>query len=185
MEDFILEIPKWEGEIVFSQELITLILVIIALITGVLLCFWGYRYFKTIALILVGCICGFIGYRIGEGMTSNLVLQMCIFVMFTFVGVCMLFFLSILWVWLLDKLKIRSFIQRTLHIIASLSGALMVGGITYFRVYQNLLVVVIIAGVLAIAGIWYGMRNVKARRVFRTYEDLRKLKPLTEDELNA
>ena len=41
MKDFILEIPKWEGKIVFSEEVITLFLVIVALIAGVLLCFWG------------------------------------------------------------------------------------------------------------------------------------------------
>ena len=64
MEDFVLEIPKWEGEIVFSPELITLILVIVALITGILLCFWGYRYFKTIVLILIGCLCGGVGFQI-------------------------------------------------------------------------------------------------------------------------
>ena len=185
MEDFILKIPKWEGEIVFSQELITLIVVIVALITGVLLCFWGYRYFKTIALILLGCICGIIGYRIGEGMTSNLVLQMCIFIMFTFLGVCIFYLLSMVWVWFLDKLKIRAFVQRTLHIIASLTGALLVGLITYFMVFQNVIVAVIIAGILAIAGVCYGIRNVKARRVFRTYDDLKKLEPLTEDEINA
>lgn len=185
MQDFILKIPKWEGEIVFSQELITLILVIVALITGVLMCFWGYRYFKTIALVLIGCLCGIIGYKIGEGMTSNLVLQMCIFVMFSFLGVCLFYFLSMLWVWLLDKLKIRSFIQKALHIIASLAGALLVGGVTYFMVYQNAIVVIIITVILAVAGIWYGIRNVKARRVFRTYEDLLKLKPLTEEEINA
>ena len=124
------------------------------------------------------------GRRLSD-MTSNLVLQMCLFVMFTFLGVCIFFLFSFLWVWLLDKLRIRAFVQRTLHFIASFLGALMVGIITYLKVYQNLLVVVIITCALAAAGIWYGIRNVKTRRVFRTYEDLIKLKPLMEEEINA
>lgn len=185
MKEFILTIPKWEGQITFSDELVTLILVIIALVAGILLCFWGYRYFQTITLILLGCLCGMIGYRVGESMTGNEVLQLCIFVMFTFFGVCMCYFLSIIWTSITKKLGIQSFLQRTLHIIASLAGALIVGVVTYTQVYCNLLVVIIAAVLLAAAGIWYGMRNVKARRVFRTYDDLSKLKPLTEEKANA
>ena len=185
MKDFILKIPKWEGEIIFSADLITLILVIIALIGGVLLCFWGYRYFQTLALVLLGCVCGFIGYKIGSQMTSNEVLQMCIFVMFTFFGVCMFYFLSILWTSVTKKLGIQSFLQRTMHIIASLVGALIVGIVAYTQVYCNLLIVISVTVLLAAAGIWYGIRNVKARRVFRTYDDLSKLKPLTKEEADA
>lgn len=185
MKDFILTIPKWEGQISFSNELITLILVIIALTAGVLLCFWGYRYFQTIALVLLGCACGMLGYRVGSGMTGNEILQMCIFVMFAFFGVCMFYGLSILWVFITKKLGIQSFLQRTVHIIASLIGALVVGAVTYTQVYCNLAVVVVLTVLLAAAGIWYGMKNIKARRVFHTYEDLSKLKPLTEEKANA
>lgn len=182
MEDFILKIPKWEGQIDFSQEVITLVIVIVALVTGVTLCFWGYRYFQTIALVLIGCVCGAIGFKIGESMTPNPVLQMCIFVMFTFLGVCLFYFLSILWATLLNKLKIQAFIQRTLHIIAAVSGALIVGIVTYTQVFKNLIAVVIGTAVLAIGGIWYGIKSIKAKRVFRTYEDLYKMKPLTEEK---
>lgn len=185
MEDFILTIPKWEGEIIFSKELITLILVIVALIAGVLLCFWGYRYFKTIALIILGCFSGALGYRIGQGMTSNLILQMCMVIMITFLGVCLFYFLAILWSWFTNKIGIQTFLQRFLHIIAALIGALFVGVITYTQVYQNGIAVIIITVLLAGAGIWYGMRSIKARRVFRTYEDLLRLKPLTEEKENA
>lgn len=185
MEDFILKIPKWEGQIDFSQEVITLVIVIIALITGVTMCFWGYRYFQTIVLVLLGCGCGIIGFHIGQGMTPNPVLQMCIFVMFTFLGVCLFYFLSILWATLLNKLKIQSFVQRSLHIIAAISGALIVGLVTYTQVFCNLIAVIVITAVLAIGGIWYGIRSIKAKRVFRTYEDLYKMKPLTEEKANA
>ena len=185
MKDFILTIPKWEGQIIFSNELITLILVIIALIAGVLLCFWGYRYFQAIVLILLGCLCGMVGYKAGSGMTGNEVLQMIIFVMFAFFGVCMFYGLSILWVHITKKLGIQSFLQRSVHIMASLIGAFVVGFVTFTQVYCNLIVVAVITVLLAAAGIWYGMRNIKARRVFHTYDDLTKLKPLTEEKANA
>lgn len=185
MENFILNIPKLEGEITFSPEAITFTLVSIALVSGVLLCFWGYRYFQTIALVILGCICGFVGYRIGQRMTPNPVLQMCIFVMIMFLGVCMLYFLSILWVSFLGKIGAQTFLQRTLHIIAALSGALIVGIVTYTQVFANLIVTVCITVVLAIAGIGYGIRSMKAKRVFHTYDDLLKMKPLTEENANA
>lgn len=185
MEDFILKIPKWEGQIIFSQEVITLIIVVIALITGLLMCFWGYRYFQTIALVLLGCVCGMTGFRIGEKMTPNPILQMCFFVMFTFIGICLLYLLSIFWTTLLKKLKLQSLIQRSLHIIAAVSGALIVGIVTYTQVFCNLIVVIVITSILIIGGIWYGIRNLKTKRVFHTYEDLYKMKPLTEEKTNA
>lgn len=185
MENFILKIPKWEGQIEFSQETITLVIVIIALVTGVAMCFWGYRYFQTIALILIGCMCGVIGFRIGQEMTANQVLQMCIFVMFTFLGVCLFYFFAILWGTFLDKLKIQAFVQRSLHIIAAVLGALIVGIITYTQVFENLIAVIVGTVILAISGIWYGIQSEKGKRVFRTYEDLYKMKPLTEEKTNA
>ena len=185
MKNFILEIPKWEGQISFSNELVTLILVVIALVAGVLLCFWGYRYFQTIALVLLGCLCGKIGYQIGESMTGNEILKMCIFVIFAFFGVCMCYCLSIIGTKTTKGMGIQTFLHRTLHIIASLAGALIVAVVTYTQVYRNLLVVILGAVILAVAGIWYGNRNLKAKRVFHTYDDLSKLEPLTEEKANA
>ena len=97
----------------------------------------------------------------------------------------MLYFLSILWVSFLGKIGAQTFLQRTLHIIAALSGALIVGIVTYTQVFANLIVTVCITVVLAIAGIGYGIRSMKAKRVFHTYDDLLKMKPLTEENANA
>lgn len=184
MENFILEIPKWKGEIKFSSEWMNLLLVIAVLTAGIFLCFWGYRYFQTISLVLLGCLCGMIGYKIGSFMTSNRILQMWFFVMFTFLGVCMCYFLSTLWVYFINKLGIQSFLQKTLHIIASVMGAVIVGITTYMKVYHNFATAAVIILLLMAAGGWYGMRNVRVRRVFRTYDDLIKMKPLTEEEWN-
>lgn len=185
MSDFILNIPEWEGTIVFSREVITFVIVIIALIAAVAMCFWGFRYFQTLALILLSCICGMIGFHIGERMTSNTVLQMCIFVIFSFLGICLLYFLSLLWSSFLSKLKIHAFVQRSLHIIASISGALVAGILTYIHVYKNPYIVIAGTLLLAIGGSWYGIRSATANRVFHTYDDLYKMKPLTEEKTNA
>lgn len=185
MKDFILQIPKWEGKIDFSAEVIHLICVIVALIAGVLLCFWGYRYFQTIVLVFLGCLCGILGYRIGQSMTKEPILQMCIFVMIIFLGVCMFYFLSIIWLYFTKKLGIQTFLQRTLHLVAALSGALIVGIVTYTQVFANLIVAACITLMLAILGIWYGNRSLKTKRVFRTYDDLAKMKPIREEKANA
>lgn len=185
MEDFILKIPKWEGQIVFSREVIILIIVVVALVTGITLCFWGYRYFKSMALILIGCGCGMIGFYTAQNMTPNPLLQMCIFVIFTFLGVCLCYFLSILWTVFLNKLKIQKFVQRSLHMMTSILGALVVGIVVYTQVFKNLIVVIIGTAILGAAGIGYGMKSVKAKRVFHTYEDLYNMKPLTEENKNA
>ena len=140
MGDFILKIPKWRGRIEFSQEVITLVIVIMALTTGVTMCFWGYRYFQTLVKILFGCICGMTGFHIGQIITSNSMLQMYIFVMSICLGICLLHFLLALWIILLRKPKIQSFVQRSLHIIAAVSGALIVGSVIYTQVFCNLMI---------------------------------------------
>ncbi len=182
MKDFILEIPKWEGQIVFSEEVITLFLVIVALIAGILLCFWGYRYFQTIALVLWGCLCGALGYKIGSEMTQNEILQMCIFVIFTFLGVCLLYFISMFLIKALEKLKLQSTLNRLLNILISLAGAVIVGVITYTKIYRNLGVVLVLAVILGIGGIVYGIKKAESRKVFRTYDHIAKMKPLTEEK---
>ena len=55
----------------------------------------------------------------------------------------------------------------------------------YTQVFKNLIVVIVGTTVLAIGGIRYGIRSTKAMRVFHTYEDLCKMKPLTEEKTNA
>lgn len=184
MKDFILEIPKWEGYIAFSEEVITLVLVVIALIAGVLLCFWGYRYFQTIALVLFGCLFGAIGYKIGAGMTDSDILQMTIFVMFTFLGVCLLYFVSMILVKAMEKLRLQSAANKVLNTLISIAGAAVVGVVTYTKVYHNLGIVLAVSVILGIGGIVYGIKKAENRKVFRTYDHLAKMKPLTEEEIN-
>lgn len=43
MEDFILNIPKWEGKIRISYDVVEFVLVWLIFITGLLLCFRGYK----------------------------------------------------------------------------------------------------------------------------------------------
>lgn len=185
MRDFVLRVPEWKGEISFSGEVVTLLIVMIAMAAGIMMCFWGYRYFQTILLILLGCLCGICGYKISESMTDNLVLRMCIFVMFTFLGVSLLYFFSVWWTFFTRRLKIQAFLQRTIHIVSSLLGAAVVGGVLYGQVYRNLAVALITGAVFALAGILYGFRTKSGRRVFRTYEDLVKMPPLAEEENDA
>ena len=185
MEDFILKIPKWKGQIDFSQDVITFVIVIIALITGITMCFLGFRYVQTMALILLGCVWAMAGFYVGQEMTPNPLLQMCMFVLFTFLGTCFCYFLLILWLGLLKKLKLETVMQRSLHLMTAVAGALLVGIVTYTQVFSNLTVAVVLTAVLAIGGISYGICSIKAKRVFHTYEDLYKRKPLTEEESHA
>ncbi len=184
MKDFILEIPKWEGTLVFSEEVITLVLIVIALIAGVLLCFRGYRYFQTMTLILCGCLCGAGGYKLGVTITDIDILQMSIFVIFTFLGVCLLYFLSMILVNAMEKLHLTSLTNKVLNSVVSIAGAAIVGMIIYTKIYHNFGIVLALAVVLGISGTLYSLKKAETRRFFYTYDHLAKMKPLTEEELN-
>lgn len=185
MESFILKVPVLNADNYFTYDVIMFLLLWLSLAAGILLCFWGYKYAQTLILLVLGCLCGIIGIRIGETMTSNTILKMCFFIMFTFFGVCMLYLVSILLSVLLVRLRLRDRLFQMLHIITAVLGAILIGALIYLQIFQNVWAAGAICVVMAVSGSMYGKKKAAERKPFYTYDDLYRMEPLEEDKEDA
>lgn len=185
MEDFILKIPKWEGEIRFTYDAITFVLVWLMLLAGLLLCFWGYKYVQTLCLFVLGCLCGNIGIEIVENMIQNIVLKMYIFVMFLFISVCFLYLLSIMLGTVLRKFRIGDELIKKRYLLTAVCGGIVTGEVVYLRIYHNIWVAAVLFLGLAIMGSLYGKKKIAEQKPFLTYEDLYRMQSLKAGDTNA
>ena len=48
LDKFVLQLPKWQGELLYTKGTLMFVGVILLLIVGTLFCFWGYKYLRTV-----------------------------------------------------------------------------------------------------------------------------------------
>lgn len=176
-----MQVPRWNGAISFTYEVVTFFLVIALLAVGGMLCFFGYQYFFTLCMVILGCCCGMTGIWIADGMTQNRILQMCFFVMFTFLGTCLFYLVSIVIRSFLKKIHMRNTLKKNGYWIAAVLGAGIIGVVVYRNLYQRLWVAALLFAFFAGCGSLYGKKKAAERKPFYTYEDLLELSPLAGD----
>lgn len=133
-------------------------------------------------LLVLGSLCGVVGIIAADTMTENLVLKMIFFIMFVFFGICFFYFFSILLVWVFKLLRIEKGLCRMEYLFAALMGSILAGGTVYQKIYHNFWIVSGATLILAVWSIVHGRKRAAQRKPFHTYEDLCKLKPLTEGQ---
>ena len=185
MEGWILEIPKWKGQMFFTSDMVLLLMMIGIMLSGIVLCFLGYQYFQTIILSMTGCASGILGISLAEELLVESIYKMIFFVMFTFFGVFCLYFVTSLVRNVLRKLKIYNSLMNKLYLISPLLGSIMVMFLIYFYVYHNLIIAMGIFLIFFIFGFLYSKKRVASRKPFYSYYDLCQLKPLKDVKKNA
>ena len=172
MQNLILEIPGLGDLFQFSEVNVMFLLIFVATIIGVWLCFGGYRYFKIMAFILIGCICGKFGYTWGILLAKNPIFQMYIFVACILGGIGLFYLISLIWDAFMQKNNKKIVLEKILVIVSPIFGAFVLGGLVYTKIYHNLTAAIVIGSVFMIAGILWGRANYESRRKFYTYDDL-------------
>lgn len=181
MDKWILRVPAWEGEIEFTYDTVSFLLIIITLLAGLILCFMGYKYLQSLCLVVLGCLMGIVGIWLTDGMTQNLVLKMCLFVIFTFLGVCLFYGISILMVSVLKTLHIKEKYAPYTYLFSAFFGAGVVSVVTFLYVYRGILAVSVLFVVLFASGAFWGKKQAAKRKVFHTYDELYGQKPPEEE----
>ena len=179
MGEFVLQVPKWQGELVFSKEVLIFLGVILLMIIGFLFCFFGYKFFGTILLTGIGTVMCYGSFLLVEPMTSNPVIRLFLTVSLTFLGVCLAYFLDIIWGFILDKLRIRNVLAKNIYLLAAPLGAAILGLTIYYMIWRGKIVAIAIAGVCLVIGLFFQFFKRKKQVRFRSYNDLMKL-PLPE-----
>ena len=182
MDKFVLNVPEWQGELVFSKEILILVGVILLIVVGILFCFWGYKYFGTILFMGIGAALCYGSFLLVEPMTDNSVIRMFLTVSLTFLGLCFAYFLSMIWGFILDKLRIRTALAKRTYLLAAPLGAAILGLTIYFMIWRDEIVAGAIAAVCLIIGLIFQHSKKKKQVRFRTYNDLLKLsRPEVDD----
>lgn len=176
MGTWIFTLPKWDPLNYFTRDVIFFLLTILILVSGILICFWGYKYLLTLVMLILGGISGFVGLYLMEGMTDNKVLLMFFFVMWVFWGECLFYFLSVFVNKLLRERHVHRAVKNFFAVVSPLLGAVAVFLTLYLRVYTGALIDLAIAAVLLIIGAVYQKKEKINEREFKSYDDLYHLK---------
>ncbi len=176
VNNVILHVPEWQGEFVYSKEVLIFALTILLVLVGLLLCFKGYRYFQTICFMGIAGAMLYIGYLLVEKMTGNKVLQLLLSVTFAFFGVCIAYFVFILADYILGKLRFKQKMLKVSFLFTAFLGGAVLSATIYFGIYQDALTAAIAGGVLALAGGFFQHKNQKKQIKYKTYNDIMAMK---------
>lgn len=182
LDKFVLQVPKWQGELLFSKEIIVFLGVILLMIVGTLFCFWGYKYFRAVLFLGIGAVLCYGSYLLVEPMTANLVIRMFLTVSLTFLGMCFVYFLDIVFGYLLDRLRIRSALGKRVYLVAAPLGAAILGLTIYFFIWRDMVVALGIALCCLVPGLIFQHHKRKKMIRFRCYNDLLRLRRPKFDE---
>ncbi|MDE5716767.1 MAG: hypothetical protein K2I53_03965 [Lachnospiraceae bacterium] len=172
MDKFVLRVPKWQGELLFTKELLVFAGVILLMAVGILFCFWGYKYFRAVLFLGIGTVTCYASFLLIESMTGNLVIRMFLTVSLTFLGICIVYFLDIILGYFLDRLRIRNALGKNIYLIAAPLGAVIIGMTIYWFIWRDQVTVAVAAAVCGVGGlIFQRFRRAKVVR-FKCYNDL-------------
>lgn len=182
MQDFILQIPEWQDELTFSREWIILIAVIFLVVTGVMFCFLGYKYFQTVVLMALSCGAYYLGCLISEMLTPNPVLQLFIATMLAFLEICLLYFAVTFVSFMINRSGVKNFLIKCMIPFSAVAGGMILLLDIYFGIWHNIIAAGMIAMGMSVTGLAVQYKKRKKQIQFRTYGDLLKLQPMTTKE---
>lgn len=182
LDKFVFHVPEWQGELLFSKEVLVFVGVILLVIAGTLFCFLGYKYFKTILFLGIGTVVCYGSYLLVEPMTPKLVIRMFLTVSLTFLGLCFAYFLDIIFVFILDRMHIRNALGKRTYLLAAPLGAAILGLTIYYFIWRDAITAIVTALVCLAVGLPFQYAKRKKQVRFRTYNDLLRL---SRPEVNA
>ena len=172
LDKYILNVPEWQGELLFTREVLVFVGIIVLMFAGILFCFWGYKYFNTVLFLGIGAVVCYASFLLIEPMTANPVVRMFLTVSLTFLGICLVYFLDIILSYFLDKLRLKNVLGKNIYLFAAPLGAAIIGLTIYWFIWRGLGVAAVTAVVCGVTGLVFQHHNKKKAVRFRCYSDL-------------
>lgn len=183
MAKWIVSLPDFSNGSLFNEETVAFILLILTLALSLWMTFKGYAVMKTLLLILTALWLGFLGIKVCSLFTGEAVFKLVFFVMFLFLGMCMVFFLNEIFHYLLRRLGVLLWCESHSYLMSAPLGAGLLCGCIWLRVFRHTPVCVLTFVVLTAAGLLYQHRHRHELVHTHTYDDIVRMKrPDLEDE---
>lgn len=176
MGNWIFTLPAWDPLNYFTKDIVFFLLAILMLISGILICFWGYKYLLTLIMIVLGCVSGFFGLYLMDGMTENPILLMFFFVMWVFWGECLFYFISVGINKLLKERHVHRAVKNVMVVLSPFIGGGIIFLVLLLRVYTGVLVDLGIAALFVLLGAIYQKKEKINLREFKSYDDLYRMR---------
>lgn len=173
-----LEIPVWQGKMIFDYPCVSFMLVIALLTGGLALCFMGYKYLHTMCVVILSCCLAMVALSISDYLLKSAVFKMYFVVTVTFAGATVLCMISGRIISALRKRGAYDNVLRKQYLVAAPLGAFSVGACIYYHIYRELWICAGIGVILTVTGMIWGRWQAARQIIFYTYEDMRHRKPI-------
>lgn len=186
-EEYLYEIhlfPEWERVIWFSfrPEVVFPLMRVIALLLCLAICIFGPRLIKNAFFGATAMLSGLLGMKLGMMINGSFLALMLFFVLFAFIGLGIVMFLSILSDRILKKAYLYDFLQKKQFWIVPLMGAFLFSYFVHLWYISSLPVVLGIFAALSGLGIYLRYLKKDEQIIFHTYDDLLLLKREGEEK---
>lgn len=186
-EEYLYEIhlfPEWERVIWFSfrPEVVFPLMRVIALLLCLAICIFGPRLIKNAFFGATAMLSGLLGMKMAMVVNGSFLAFMLFFVLFAFIGLGMVMFLSMLSDSILKKAYLYDFLQKKQFWIVPLLGAFFFSFFVHLWYISSLPVVLGIFIALSGLGIYLRYLKKDEQIIFHTYDDLLLLKREEEEK---
>ncbi len=170
---FIFNLPQWNWDLYFTQDIVFFILTIISLILGVFICIWGYKFLFNTIMLIGGLLAGIFGMFIMPGHIKNPALMLFMFVAFVFVGIGIVYFFAMGINALIRKNGGSKVAAKTAaKIMAPIVGAGVIAVTLYMNVYMSIGWDIVLALIPMIIGLIYRHNKKDMDIEFHTYDEI-------------
>ena len=195
IQRLVFSLPQVTTDNYFNREVVILLFLVLTIIIGSAMCFYGYKSFMLISFLLYGCAAGFISINILDRLITNPMELMYLFLICVTLLVLLFYELYNRYVMAVRAYRIgkggkltkaigrldlfmtsrydtETPIRDFLEFISPAIGAIAVSTTVYFLVIRCIPVCITLALLLGTAGFFYQKKNRKDKRKFYTYNDI-------------
>lgn len=175
--------PRWERVTWFSfrPEVIYPLLQVVSLMICLALCLFGPRIIRGAFTCVVAITGGILGMETGRHFESSFIAMMIFFLLFSFVALGMLSFISMVVRDMFNKELIYKFLQQKQFWIVPCVGAALFAVFTYLWFIPQIYLAAAIFVILSVLGTYLQYLKKDEQIIFYTYDDLIKLEADDED----
>lgn len=172
MGKWIISLPDFSNGLVFNEETVGFVLLILTLALSLWMTFKGYQVMKGLLLVLMALWLGFLGIRICAFLSEQALFKLVFFVTFLFLGMCMAFFFNTILHFLLQRMGVLPWCEGHSYLLSAPLGAGLFCGGVWLKIFRHTPVCALAFVILSAAGLLVQHRHRHEVVHAHTYDDI-------------